>query len=357
MSGRTPSPARTPGTPSIIMSPDHRPWTRGNHRRYPVTVLGRDRTHDVALVGLDGATGLLTAPLGDSSAVAMGDRVVAIGNADGRGGRPLRAAGTIAGLDQTVSAADDLTRRPELLTGLIQITAALRPGDSGGPLVNSLGQVVGVDTAAGDATAGALHGRGYAIPINEALELTQQWSPTRAGHRVLPFGLALGTQPVQGQAGLFGQREGAGLPSVFQRRREALGWDFDDRAAFSADGVVVRINGQPIGGDPTFDRQGVQDALLHQGRHGAVHGCQIGRLRIARREIEQSLVDLGNAQMALDRLQHRQHRNPRQCAAQPMRPQQFTDPLGGPGIGRLACHKTSVRSVTSVTNRFCKKLA
>jgi S1-C subfamily serine protease len=151
----------------------------GNRHRYPVTVLGRDRTHDVALLALDGATGLFTAPLGDSSAVAVGDRVDAIGNADGRGGRPLRAAGTVAGLDQTVSAADDLTTRPELLTGLIQITAALHPGDSGGPLVNSLGQVVGIDTAAGDATAGAPHGQGYAIPINEALELSQQWSPTR----------------------------------------------------------------------------------------------------------------------------------------------------------------------------------
>jgi hypothetical protein len=153
---------------------------------------------------------------------------------------------------------------------------------------------------------------------------------------------------VQGQAGLFGQREGAGLPSVFQRRRQALRWDFDDRAAFSANGVVVGITRQTVGGDPAFDRQGVQDALLDQGRHGAVHGCQIGRLRIGRREIEQSLVDLGNTQMALDRLQHGQHRNPRQGATQPMRPQQFTDPLGGPGIGRLACHKTSVAARSSL---------
>ena len=153
---------------------------------------------------------------------------------------------------------------------------------------------------------------------------------------------------MQGQAGLFGQREGAGLPSLFQRRREALRWDFDDRTAFSADGVVVGINGQPVGGDPAFYRQGVQDALLDQGRHGAVHGCQIGRLRVGRREIEQSLVDLGNAQMALDRLQHGQHRNPRQCATQPVRPQQFTDPLAGAGIGRLTCHKTSVAARSSL---------
>jgi hypothetical protein len=153
---------------------------------------------------------------------------------------------------------------------------------------------------------------------------------------------------VQGQAGLFGQREGAGLPSVFERRREALGWDFDDRAAFSADGVMVGITRQPVGGDPTFDRQGVQDALLDQSRHGAVHGCQIRRRRVGRREIEQSLVDLGNAQMPLDWLQHGQHRNPRQCATQSMRPQQFTDPLGGSGIGRLACHKTSVAARSSL---------
>jgi S1-C subfamily serine protease len=150
----------------------------GNGRSYPVTVLGHDRVHDVALLALRGAHNLSIAPLGDSSDVDVGDPVVAIGNAGGRGGPPSRAVGRISGLNQTVTAADDLTSRPERLTGMIQIAAALRPGDSGGPLVNGSGQVIGVDTAASDSASGAPRGQAFAIPINVALQISGQWSQT-----------------------------------------------------------------------------------------------------------------------------------------------------------------------------------
>jgi S1-C subfamily serine protease len=148
----------------------------GNGRTYPAAVLGRDRRHDIALLQLQGATQLVTVPLGDSSQVTVGDRVVAIGNAGGKDGPPSRASGTVTALGQTVSAADDLTGRREKLTGLIQIAAPLRPGDSGGPLVNSLGQAIGIDTAGNTGyRMGRGSGQGFAIPIDQALQIARRW--------------------------------------------------------------------------------------------------------------------------------------------------------------------------------------
>jgi S1-C subfamily serine protease len=114
--------------------------------------------------------------LGDSSRIAPGDRVVGIGNAGGKGGVPSRAPGTVTALDQTVIAADALDSRSERLTGLIEITAPLRPGDSGGPLVDSAGQVIGIDTAAAaNNRADGRTGQGYAIPIDQALQIAQRF--------------------------------------------------------------------------------------------------------------------------------------------------------------------------------------
>jgi S1-C subfamily serine protease len=147
----------------------------GNGRTYAAVVLGRDRRHDIALLALRGADSLVTAPLGDSSQLALGEHVVGFGNAGGRGGVPSRAFGVVSALNASVTAADDLHRRPERLTGLIEVTAPLQPGDSGGPLVNDAGQVIGLDTAAdAEYPTGADTGRGFAIPIDQALRIAAQ---------------------------------------------------------------------------------------------------------------------------------------------------------------------------------------
>ncbi|HEV3292013.1 MAG TPA: trypsin-like peptidase domain-containing protein, partial [Streptosporangiaceae bacterium] len=67
----------------------------GNGRTYTATVVGYDASHDVAVIQLQNASGLTTASLGDSATVQTGDRVVALGNAGGRGGTPSAAAGTV----------------------------------------------------------------------------------------------------------------------------------------------------------------------------------------------------------------------------------------------------------------------
>src|SRR6476469_7410146 len=120
----------------------------GNGKTYPATVVGYDRSHDVAVLQLQNASGLQTASIGDSSSVAVGDAIAAIGNAGGRGGTPSIVAGTVSGLGHAITVSDDIAGSAEHLVGMIPVTADLQPGDSGGPLVNAAGQVVGIATAA-----------------------------------------------------------------------------------------------------------------------------------------------------------------------------------------------------------------
>jgi S1-C subfamily serine protease len=110
-------------------------------------VVGYDEDRDVAVLKLKDASGLETAKIGDSDKVALGDKVVGIGNAGGVGGTPSYAAGTVTGLNQSITATDESGQDPENLTGLIQTNANIQAGDSGGPLANTAGEVIGVDTA------------------------------------------------------------------------------------------------------------------------------------------------------------------------------------------------------------------
>ncbi|MGB8253939.1 MAG: trypsin-like peptidase domain-containing protein [Pseudonocardiaceae bacterium] len=147
----------------------------GNRQTYPATVVGYDRKHDVAVLQMHGASGLPTASIGDSGAVAVGDEIAAIGNAGGVGGTPSIAGGTVSALDQSVTVSDDTTGSSEQLDGLIQVAAEVAPGDSGGPLVNTAGQVVGVDTAGSTGSRLQSSGsEGMAIPINDAIAISQQ---------------------------------------------------------------------------------------------------------------------------------------------------------------------------------------
>ena len=147
----------------------------GNGRTYTAKVVGYDQTKDIAVIQLQGASGLQTADLGNSSSTAVGQKVVAIGNALGKGGTPSVVAGHITGLNASITAQDEGAATSENLTGLIHHNAPIQPGDSGGPLVNNHGQVVGINTAASSGfqfQSGAT--QAFAIPINEAMAIASQ---------------------------------------------------------------------------------------------------------------------------------------------------------------------------------------
>ena len=143
--------------------------------QYRAEVVGTAPTDDVAVIQLDGASGLDTVDTGDSSEVAVGDPVVAIGNAGGRGGMPTVVTGGVVATEQSITVTDEMGGGAERLSGLLQIDAPIEPGDSGGPLANSEGEVVGINTAASaDSINGRTTGEGYAIPINAALRIAEQ---------------------------------------------------------------------------------------------------------------------------------------------------------------------------------------
>ena len=147
----------------------------GNGRTYTAKVVGYNQTKDIAVIQLQGASGLQTADLGNSSSTAVGQKVVAVGNALGKGGTPSVVAGHITGLNASITAQDEGAATSENLTGLIHHNAPIQPGDSGGPLVNNHGQVVGINTAASSGfqfQSGAT--QAFAIPINEAMAIASQ---------------------------------------------------------------------------------------------------------------------------------------------------------------------------------------
>jgi S1-C subfamily serine protease len=118
----------------------------GHSQPYSAHLIAADPSADIAVIKVDGLTGLPAVSFASSSSVNVGDAVVALGNALGRGGAPSVSQGSIVALDQTITASEGGSKS-EQLSGMIQSDAMIYPGDSGGPLVNSSGQVIGMITA------------------------------------------------------------------------------------------------------------------------------------------------------------------------------------------------------------------
>jgi S1-C subfamily serine protease len=152
---------------------------------YQAKVVGYDVTGDIALIQLQGASGLHTVPLGDSAAVKSGASVVAMGNAEGQSAI-VPAAGQVTALNQTITASDQGgSITSETLHGMIETNAQIISGDSGGPLANSAGQVVGMITAgSGEGFSVQQNEAGYAIPIDTALTAARQIASGQASSTV-----------------------------------------------------------------------------------------------------------------------------------------------------------------------------
>jgi S1-C subfamily serine protease len=137
---------------------------------YSAEVVGTDATNDVAVLQLVGASGLQAATLDDSAALAVGDAVTSVGNAEGTGDL-VAATGSVLDLDESITVGDESTGASESLADLIMVSAYVVSGDSGGPLVDADGEVVGIVTAA---SSGSAVVTGYAIPIDSALTVAEQ---------------------------------------------------------------------------------------------------------------------------------------------------------------------------------------
>jgi S1-C subfamily serine protease len=154
----------------------------GNGRTYTAKVVGYDKTHDVAVLQLQNASGLQTVTL-SSAGAQSGQKVVALGNALGKGGTPSVVSGRITGLGQSITASDQGAGDSEQLTGMISHNAPIQPGDSGGPLANTEGEVIGMNTAASDSSSSGSPSQSsqaqtatqaFAIPITRASSIAGQ---------------------------------------------------------------------------------------------------------------------------------------------------------------------------------------
>jgi putative serine protease PepD len=156
-------------------------------KKYQASVVGSDTKADIAVLQAKNATGLTAAALGDSSKVAVGSTVVAIGSPGGL--QNTVTSGIVSALNRNladVGGGQPSTpyshTRNQASTGpsytAIQTDASINQGNSGGPLVNTAGQVIGINSAlynpsASSDSAGSV-GIGFAIPINDAKTIVTQ---------------------------------------------------------------------------------------------------------------------------------------------------------------------------------------
>lgn len=134
-------------------------------KTYTATVVGTDTKADVAVIKLAGASGLSTVKT-DSTLPSTGEKVTAVGDANGTTGHLTASPGTVSALAQTITTSAEEGETSETLHNLIEIAAGVVGGDSGGAVYDSTGDVVGMTTAASTTRA-----TGYAIPIKTALSV------------------------------------------------------------------------------------------------------------------------------------------------------------------------------------------
>jgi len=132
--------------------------TLHNRKKYRASIVGTDRSHDLAIVQIKGAD-LEPMTLGDSTNLQVGQKVYAIGNPFGLAGTLTR--GIVSSIRQ-VQEPDGM-----VIEEAIQTDAAINPGNSGGPLLNWRGEVIGINTMIAS-NVGQSAGIGFAIPINTA---------------------------------------------------------------------------------------------------------------------------------------------------------------------------------------------
>ena len=132
--------------------------------RLNAEVLWFDKTLDLAVIKVDGS-GFISAELGDSDGLEVGEIAIAIGNPLGLNFERTLTQGVISGLNRSIAT------QTHTIDNLIQTDASINPGNSGGPLLNHKGQVIGINTA----KIGGGEGLGFAIPINTAKPIVDQF--------------------------------------------------------------------------------------------------------------------------------------------------------------------------------------
>jgi putative serine protease PepD len=216
--------------------------TTPDGQKHAAAVKGTSPSYDLAVIKLDGVSGLTPAVLGQSSALQVGQPVAAVGSPEQLS--YTVTSGIVSALSRTVTAGGD-DGQTVVYNG-IQTDAPINPGNSGGPLVNMDGQVVAVNSAieSGQASSGGpqAFGLGFSIPIDTA---------RRVANELLQHGTA--SKPMLGVSGSLGAQgqssdDGARIASV-QPGGPA------ERAGIRQGDAVTSVDGSAIGSYPDLMAQ------------------------------------------------------------------------------------------------------
>ena len=230
--------------------------TFSDGRTAPFTVVGADPTSDIAVIRVQGMSGLTPISLGSSSDLRVGQPVVAIGSPLGLSGTVT--TGIVSALNRPVSTTGESGNQNTVLDA-IQTDAAINPGNSGGALVNMSGQLVGVNSAIAtlgadspDAQSGSI-GLGFAIPVDQAKRIADELIATgKASHASLGVQVTNdkgtpGAKVVDVVSG--GAAASAGVP------KNVVVTKVDDRPINSADALVAAVRSKAPGDKITLTFQ------------------------------------------------------------------------------------------------------
>jgi serine protease Do len=209
----------------------------------PAEVIGRTNESDPLDVAFLKVTDkkdkdLVPATLGDSEAMEVGDRVVAIGNALGQFQNTV-TSGIISGYGRDIEASDGAG--VETLQNLFQTDAAINSGNSGGPLVNSASEVIGINVATASAD-----NISFAIPINDVKGLIETVLSTGKLERpYLGVRYVMLNEDIANQLDIE-QTSGAYIPRGTAQNPSVIQGSPAEKAGIQPEDIIVEINGQKL---------------------------------------------------------------------------------------------------------------